>query len=87
MAALNLAQATALAEAFLRARRGRAPVGALTSVGHVPARAGHEGAGEYHVEFAYAGPPVRRKANPPRDHPTVVIVNDETGACSLMLWM
>jgi len=87
VATITSDQATALAEAFLKAKRGGSPLGELASVKHGAPRSPESGYGEYRVEFAYAGPPVRQGTTPPRDHPTVVFVNDATGACQLMLWM
>ncbi|WP_157359976.1 hypothetical protein [Caldimonas brevitalea] len=87
MTKISSDQAAALAEAFLRAKRGKSPIGPLSSIKHSPAPSLGQAAGEYCVEFAYAGPPVKRKTTPPRDHPTVVFVSDETGECRLMFWM
>lgn len=78
-------QAVALAKSFLDTKRRASPTGPLSSVRH--STSSEKGAGRYRVEFAYAGLPVKQKTTPPRDHPTVVFVDDESGVCQLMMWM
>lgn len=80
------------AEAFIAERRTIHPCGPLQAVSHKPAddkirRYTGRDSGSYHVEFAYSGPPVRKDSFPRRDHPTVVVVDDETGECSIMKWL
>ncbi len=85
-------EATLKAESFIAARRDDHLCGALQKVTHKPPNektkryTGRE-SGSYYVEFAYAGPPVRQHSLPHRDHPTVVIVDDESGECSVMKWL
>lgn len=86
MPTISPEQAAALAEAFVAARPTRR-CGTVSSVTHTPAGPERKDGGRYRVEFPYAGPPVRQKTLPPRDHPTIVFVDDETGKCTLMYWM
>jgi hypothetical protein len=86
MPRISQEQAVALAKAFVAAKP-RLQCGALASVKHSPPASPDKGHGQYHVEFAYAGPPVEQVTRPRRDHPTIVFVDDETGDCRLMYWM
>jgi hypothetical protein len=87
MSTVSKEQAVALAETFLAGKRARGTYGHVTGVTHMPPSSIHESSGTFHVEFAYTGAPVRKGAVPPRDHPTVVLVNDRTGECKVMLWL
>lgn len=86
MTTISEEQAVALAEGFLASKPVRRKCGQITAVRHQRGGA-HEEAGTYCVEFAYAGPPVKKGAVPARNHPTVVLVNDRTGECKVMLWL
>lgn len=87
MATVSEGEAVTLAEAFLARTRGKKKHGQLSLVRHKPSAEGPDNSGTFHVEFAYAGPPVAKGARPPLDHPTVVLVNDVTGECKLMFWL
>jgi hypothetical protein len=87
MATVSESEAVKLAEAFLAQRQGKPKHGQLLQVSHKPLTSGPNNSGTFHVAFAYAGPPVRKDAVPPRDHPTVVLVDDITGECKVMLWL
>lgn len=78
--------AVTLAEEFIAQIRVELRCGKFSSVRHKP-RSDTDEDGAFYVEFAYAGPLVRKKATPTRDHPTVVIVNDRSGECRLMYWL
>ena len=80
------------AEAFIAERRAAHPCGAFQTVEHKPSdektrRYSGRESGTFYVEFAYSGPPVLKLSLPRRDHPTVVIVDDETGECRIMRWL
>jgi len=87
MRTISSEQAVALAEAFIADKRAKYKCGNFLSVKHVPGKAQTHEAGTFYVEFAYSGPPVRQITTPPRDHPTVVLVNDENGECEVMYWL
>lgn len=81
-------QAIVLATNYLASKRSESERGPFSSIRHRDGKSFASGSsGTYYVEFAYAGPPVKTKTTPPRDHPTVVLVDDETGACRFMMWM
>lgn len=80
-------EATEYAEIFIADKRQRYRCGVFASIKHHPSRNGEDASGTYYVEFSYAGPPVRIRTTPPRDHPTVVLVNDQTGQCEVMYWI
>lgn len=90
--AITQEAAIARAEALVADKRTDLRCGALQSVNHVAA---HEATGRnrghvrgtYYVTFAYAGPKTRRAGAVPGDHDTVILVDDETGACSVMKWL
>jgi hypothetical protein len=86
MTIISEEQALALAESFIANSPVKRKCGQFSSVKHKP-RGTNEMAGTFYVEFAYAGPPVKKGACPPLDHPTIVLVNDCTGACKIMLWL
>jgi hypothetical protein len=81
-----------LAEAFIANQRKKLRCGAFQSVKHIPTHdeigrnRGHY-RGTFYVRFAYKGPKPRILSHPREDHPTVVLVDDETGECSIMAWM
>jgi hypothetical protein len=85
-------QAIEKAQAFIVERRAKYPCGALQGVRHKAVddrtkRYTGKTSGTYYVEFAYAGPKVKGHSVPAQDHPTVVLVDDESGECSVMMWM
>jgi len=85
--AISEEQAIALATSYFSSKRRESERGALTAVRYREAKLASEKSGTYYVEFAYAGPPVKVRTTPPRDHPTVVMVDEENGACTFMMWM
>lgn len=85
--AIDEEQAIALATTYLTSKRSETERGPFTSVRHRGPKLASEKTGTYYVEFAYVGPPVKVRTTPPRDHPTVVLVDDQSGACSFMMWM
>jgi hypothetical protein len=87
MSPISSEQAVALAESFISDKRAKYQCGDFLSVKHVPGKAKAHEAGTFYVEFAYKGLPVGQRTTPPRDHPTVVLVNDENGDCRVMFWM
>ncbi len=87
MPTISSEQAVVLAESFIADKRTKYKCGDFISVKHAPAKAQPSETGTFYVEFAYAGPPVHQGSTPPRDHPTVVLVNDESGECRVMFWM
>ena len=92
MPQISQQQAVEKAEAFIAGRRAAHPCGAFQAVKHKAGDkktkhyTGRE-SGSYYVEFAYSGPPVRKPSLPRGDHPTVVVVDDVTGECSIMIWL
>jgi hypothetical protein len=87
MPTISLNEAVTKAEAFIATRRAQYPCGALQAVNYEPAneRDTARKSGIYRVEFACSGPPVHASSHPRRDPPTIVIVNDETGECSILV--
>lgn len=92
MQQIAVQEAIEKAQAFIAERRTKYPCGDLQEVKH---KAGDEKtkrytgttSGTYYIYFAYVGPKVKGHSVPRRDHPTVVCVDDETGECSIMMWM
>lgn len=85
-------QAIEKAQAFIDERRAKYACGALQGIRHKPADENTKpytarSGGTYYIEFSYAGPMVKGHSIPRRDHPTVVLVDDESGKCSIMMWM
>src|SRR6186713_3225712 len=87
MPTISLKEAVTKAEAFIATKRTQQPCGALQAINYEPAneRDTARKNGIYSVEFACSGPPVHTSSHPRRDPPTIVIVNDETGECSIEL--
>ena len=87
MPTISLKEAVTKAEAFIATKRTQHPCGALQAINYKPAheRETARKNGIYSVEFASSGPPVQTSPHPRRGQPTIVIVNDETGECSIEL--
>jgi len=86
MPTISLKEAVTRAEAFM-AERAQHPCGALQAINYEPAN-GRDSArknGSYSVEFTCSGPSVQTSPQLRREPPTIVIVNDETGECSMEL--
>jgi hypothetical protein len=85
MPTISLKEAVTKAEAFIATKRAQHPCGALQAITYEPANQRHRARknGTYSVEFFYSGPPAHASSHPRRDQPTVVLVNDETGRCSI----
>ncbi|MDQ8192683.1 hypothetical protein [Roseibacillus persicicus] len=85
-------EAIELAARYIAENRDPTDYGEMTAVSHKPpitSGRNYTGqtTGSYYVEFAYVGIPVPQDSIPRRDHPTVVVVNDDSGECTFMLWM
>jgi hypothetical protein len=85
MPTISLKEAVTKAEAFIATKRAQHPCGALQAITYEPGSQRHRARknGTYSVEFFYSGPPAQASSHPRRDQPTVVLVNDETGKCSI----
>jgi hypothetical protein len=87
MPTISLKEAVTKAEALIATKRTQHPCGALQAIHYEPAN-GRDTArknGTYRVEFFHSGPTAHASSHPRGNPPTVVLVNDKTGKCSILV--